>query len=95
MRILVDTNVLVRMVHFKHPHQAVADGALSRLRDENHELRTVPQVPYEFWAVASRPIPHNGLELSKSAIYSLLDQWRLLFPPLRLTFGDRSRLTAM
>lgn len=53
MRILVDTNVLVRMMHVDHPLREVAHAAVDQLRDAQHELRTVPQVLYEYWAVAT------------------------------------------
>jgi hypothetical protein len=44
MRVLVDTNVLVRAAHGGGPNQALAVAALERLRDERHELRIVPHI---------------------------------------------------
>jgi len=61
MRVLVDTNVLTRVVHKAHPHGQFATAALQRLWEQGHELRIVPQVLYEYWAVATRPASQNGL----------------------------------
>jgi predicted nucleic acid-binding protein len=83
MRILVDTNVLVRFAHAGSLHQTVAASALRRLRRAQHELRTVPQVLYEYWAVATRPADRNGLGFSVENVDKQLEEIQLLFPPLR------------
>lgn len=83
MRILVDTNVLARLAHVNHPHQTLARDALRRLRDADHELRTVPQVLYEYWAVATRPVAQNGLGFTVEDTHAQLQQWQELFPTLR------------
>src|SRR5688572_8579866 len=54
MRILVDTNILGRLSQPEHPLQQVTARAAKTLLDEGHELRTVPQVLYEYWAIATR-----------------------------------------
>ncbi len=83
MRILVDTNVLVRLAHLDHPHHAIAREVLRRLRDRDHELRTVPQVLYEYWAVATRAAEHNGLGFPVEEAHRQVRQWQELIPALR------------
>jgi predicted nucleic acid-binding protein len=83
MRVLIDTNVLVRLAHHGSPQQQIADDALNSLKAAQHALRLVPQVIYEFWAVASRPVDRNGLGLPVAAVNSLINEWQVLFPVLR------------
>jgi predicted nucleic acid-binding protein len=64
MRILIDTNVLARIAHKNHAHTPIAHAALRRLWSDGHELRIVPQVLYEYWSVATRPVAENGLGFS-------------------------------
>lgn len=61
MRVLVDTNILLRAVQTDHPQTKTALDAVRRLTDQQHELCIVPQVIYEFWAAATRPARENGL----------------------------------
>lgn len=61
MEILIDTNLLLRSVHAGHAQQAAAAMAINRCRTLGHQLVIVPQVLYEFWVVATRPIERNGL----------------------------------
>ena len=66
MRVLIDTNVLIRLASPADPQYATADRALEALRATGHELFLVPQVLYEFWAVATRAAGGqvNGLGLT-------------------------------
>ncbi|WP_428307861.1 type II toxin-antitoxin system VapC family toxin [Lacipirellula sp.] len=64
MRILIDANLLLRSVQPEHPQHGVARNAITKLRADGHELVIVPQVIYEFWVVATRPLEVNGLGLS-------------------------------
>jgi predicted nucleic acid-binding protein len=83
MRILVDTNILARVAHKNHPHTPVADSALRRLWTEGHELRIVPQVIYEFWSVATRPLEHNGLGFSTEVVEADINRFKHIFSVLR------------
>lgn len=83
MTVLVDTNVLLRLDHEGHPHQQLARTALERLVDEQYSLRTVPQVLYEYWVVATRPVKANGLGFTPSTTQRLLADIKELFPILR------------
>lgn len=64
MKILIDANLLLRSVQPEHPQHGVARNANIKLRADGHELVVVPQVIYEFWVVATRPLEVNGLGLS-------------------------------
>lgn len=57
---------LLRLDHIGHPHRQMAQVAIERLIDERHVVRTVTQVLYEYWVVATRPVESNGLGFSVS-----------------------------
>jgi predicted nucleic acid-binding protein len=60
MLILVDTNVLLRLVEPGHRHHAVASTAIRALRQAGNTLCVVPQVHYEFWVAATRDEAHDA-----------------------------------
>lgn len=64
MLVLVDTNVLLRLIEPQHAHHSVAFRALRALRNGGDELCVVPQIHYEFWVVATRAVAHNGLGMT-------------------------------
>ena len=64
MRILIDTNVLIRAVQRSHPACRIAIAALKHLRQEPDTLCLAPQNIIEFWSVCTRPIDVNGIGLS-------------------------------
>lgn len=64
MKILVDTNVLVRSIQKQHPACAIARKALISLYRSEHDLYLTPQNIAEFWNVCTRPLDVNGLGLS-------------------------------
>jgi hypothetical protein len=61
MNLLLDTNVLGRMVEVGHPQHRVASDAVDALRRRGDTPCVVPQVLYELWVVATRPPAANGL----------------------------------
>ena len=81
MRILVDTNLLVRITHFEHVQHPYAIKAIIDLKDAGHELCLVPQVIYEYWAVVTRPLSQNGMsesiEDAKQNVEELLNYFTL------------------
>lgn len=88
MLILVDTNVLLRVVEPRHAQHDQAIAALRMLRSAGHELCVVPQVHYEFWVVATRPSEQNGLGMSTADAEAVLIR---LGPPLfRLLRDERA-----
>jgi|SRR5579859_1500601 len=64
MRVLVDTNILLRSAQPNHPLSSQATQAVSKLIRENETLFFCPQTIAEFWNVATRPAERNGLGLS-------------------------------
>jgi predicted nucleic acid-binding protein len=67
MRVLVDTNVLLRAVQRQHPACRIAINALKTLRQQSDILCVSPQNVAEFWNVCTRPTDVNGMGLSIDA----------------------------
>ena len=68
MRVLVDTNVLLRSVQPSHPLCSQATHAVARLIRENEAVFICAQNVAEFWNVATRPVESNGLGLSHEEV---------------------------
>ena len=66
MRVLLDTNILTRSAQPSHSLHHKAIPAVDALLLGNHTLCIVPQVVYEFWVVATRPLDQNGLDMTVS-----------------------------
>lgn len=64
MRILLDTNILVRWVQTSSPDHSLAVAAVESLRAGSEELLITPQNLIEFWGVATRPADVGGIGLS-------------------------------
>lgn len=64
MTYLVDSNILIRLVHRSDPMHSDAQNAYRLLRKQGEMLYIVPQNLIEFWAVATRPPKANGLGLT-------------------------------
>ncbi len=82
MSVLVDTNVLLRVAQVASVHHAAAKAALLLLAERGIELCLVPQVIYEFWVAATRPIENNGLGMdvgtAERSVLQLIQDYRLL-----------------
>ncbi|MFN7923117.1 MAG: PIN domain-containing protein [Bryobacteraceae bacterium] len=74
MRVLIDTNVLVRSVQRKHPSSRAARHALVALYRGDCSLFITPQNVAEFWNVCTRPKEVNGIGLSIEAANRYVDQ---------------------
>jgi predicted nucleic acid-binding protein len=83
MRVLIDTNILTRVAQKNHSHSNIAAQALERLWNQGHDVRVVPQVLYEYWSVATRPIERNGLGFSAEVASADIDRFKVLFSVLR------------
>jgi predicted nucleic acid-binding protein len=83
MRVLIDTNVLLRSIEPGHAQHTAAARSLATLRQLGHEPVIVPQILYEFWSVATRPIANNGLGMSVSEAEFELNAMKALFRFLR------------
>jgi predicted nucleic acid-binding protein len=64
MRVLVDTNILLRSAQPNHPSYSQATLAVSRLMRRNDALFFCSQNIAEFWNVATRPADRNGIGFS-------------------------------
>jgi len=102
MRILLDTNMLLRMVYPASSHHTAAVTATQPLSDRGDSLHIVPQTLYEFRAVATRPVDANGLGFSPTAasvrhdafveLFTLLRDERTIFDHWRNLVADHSVL---
>ncbi len=82
MNVLLDTNILGRMAEPGHAqYQTALDAATELVRRGDHPC-LVPQVLYEFWVVATRPKPVNGLGLTVAAAAAELTRLQGVFPLL-------------
>jgi predicted nucleic acid-binding protein len=80
--ILVDANVLIRYAMTADSCYPVVDAVIRALLDRGRQLRIVPQILYEFWATATRPISVNGLGLSTAECVVTMGHIERLFPLL-------------
>ena len=64
MKVLLDTNIIVRAAQPNLPAWPQIDQALSTLLATGATLCVVPQNIYEFWVVATRPAAQNGFGLT-------------------------------
>jgi predicted nucleic acid-binding protein len=79
VKVLLDTNILTRMVQPAHPVHRIATGAVDALRRRGDQLCVVPQNLYEFWVVATRPTQDNGMGLTTSQAAAELGNVKSLF----------------
>lgn len=79
MRVLVDTNILLRSAQPNHPLCSQATRAVSKLIRQKESLFFCSQNIAEFWNVATRPAGLNGLGLShEEAVQEVSSIERLL-----------------
>ena len=81
-KVLVDTNILLRMADLGSEQGKVAVAATGMLHDEGEELCVAPQNLYEYWAAATRPKANNGLGQSRQEaeqnLREIMDLYRVL-----------------
>lgn len=78
MACLLDANILLRLAEPGHyQHQLAFDAVRAVSTDD--ECVLIPQTLYEFWAVASRPLAANGLELPAAKIEEQLLDFQQIF----------------
>jgi predicted nucleic acid-binding protein len=83
MRILFGTNILLRLTDTDHPTHHVAKQAVSLLETRAANAVLVPQVLYEYWAVATRRVEHNGLGRDIATVTADIADYTELFRLLR------------
>lgn len=62
--VLIDTNIVLRFKNANSPQFEQVTNRLTQLVNESHNLVISPQVLYEFYTVATRPLEQNGFGLS-------------------------------
>jgi predicted nucleic acid-binding protein len=78
--ILVDTNVVLRLIQPGHPHRDPALDAMALLAARDGETFAVaPQTLYEMYVVCTRPVAQNGLGLTPGQAHGEIVQARALF----------------
>jgi predicted nucleic acid-binding protein len=87
MRLLLDTNILCRLVEVGHVQHAIASKATRKLSEAGHTLCLVPQVLYEYWVVVTRPLAQNGLGMAADVADEAVGQW---FKRLRFLQDERT-----
>ncbi len=64
MLVLVDTNILLRLLNPTDPEYTTVRSAVESLVARGDQLCVVPQNLVEFWNVCTRPADKNGLGLT-------------------------------
>jgi predicted nucleic acid-binding protein len=82
VKLLIDTNVLLRLRDPRSPHHSDCLQALNHLRGFPKTAYTCAQVLVEYWVVATRPREVNGLGLSTDAVDRYLSDTETVFPCL-------------
>ena len=83
MAVLIDTNILLRLVQPHHPHCAAVERAVSVLRTRQEALNVMAQNLIEFWTVATRPEGSlNGIGMTIDVAIRELAVLKRLFPML-------------
>jgi predicted nucleic acid-binding protein len=91
MTLLLDTNILLRLGDKTHAMHRDALNSIELLDRQGVECVIVPQVLYEYWVVATRPLDRNGLEMSVTTVEAALTKWCSVFRLLRDERGVFSR----
>lgn len=82
MAYLVETSVLTRLANVNDVSYAVADHAVTTLRQQGEELRTTPQNFVEFRSVATRSTAVNGLGFPPAVVEAKATIFEATFPLL-------------
>jgi predicted nucleic acid-binding protein len=82
MNVLLDTNILGRMIEVRHAQHRIAHDAADALGRRGDAPCLVPQVLYELWAVATRPTAANGLGFTPNQAAAELARLQGIFPLL-------------
>jgi predicted nucleic acid-binding protein len=84
MNVLLDTNMLARLVEPACTHHPIALGAIANLKLQGDTLCIVPQSFYELWVVSTRPTSSNGRGLTPLQVAAEFAQLKTRF----LVFAD-------
>ena len=97
MRVLVDTNILLRSVQPSHPLWSQATRAVSKLIRQKDAVFFCAQNIAEFWNVATRPADGNGLGLSPEEVLQEvgnIEKSLTLLPDIPAIYGAWKKIVA-
>ena len=97
MRVLVDTNILLRAIQHDNTLCTAARNALKALHRQKCQLCLTPQNVREFWNVCTRPTDYNGLGISISGTERhtrFLERYFTVLPDSALTYSTWRQLVA-
>ncbi len=98
MNVLLDTNILGRIVEIGHVQHRLALDATNALGTRGDTPCLVPQTLYELWVVATRPAAANGFGFTPAQAAVELTRMQVLFPLLSDTpaiFPEWQRLVVV
>lgn len=90
MKTLIDTNLLLRAVNPDDPQVRIARSAIKALFRRGDTVVMSPQVIYEFWVVATRPVGGNGLGFSTKDAVAAIKRWTHVMEIVEDESGIRS-----
>ncbi len=79
MGYLLDTNVLLRIAQRNHPMNREARDSVRMLLRRKETIQVIPQVMFEFWVVATRPVMNNGLGMTPDVVKRKLEKAEWFF----------------
>lgn len=75
MRVLLDTNILLRLGNQGHSLHSTAAQAVELLEARRCDCTIVPQVLYEYWVVGTRPAEQNGFGIDAVVADAAMTAW--------------------
>jgi len=97
MRVLVDTNILLRSAQPAHPLFSQTTHAVSRLLRQKESVFFCAQNIAEFWNVATRPTNANGLGMKSDEVLKEIGSIEALFtllPDIPGIYAEWKRIVA-
>src|SRR4051794_13477624 len=77
--VLLDTNMLLRLVEASHPQHQAALDSVAKIRQWTEPVCIVPQCLFEFWVVATRLRTQNGLGLDPATADGHISHFQKVF----------------
>jgi predicted nucleic acid-binding protein len=94
MSILADTNILLRRTQPDHPSHTLAVESVAELLAAGEPVYFTLQNISEFWNVATRPAPNNGLGFSVALVLGeieKIERFLTLLPDSPAVYGEWKR----
>lgn len=97
MRVLVDTNILLRSTQPNHSLFSQAKGSVAKLLRQGESLFFCSQNIAEFWCVATRPAGKNGLGMKTDEVLreiNIIEKVFHLLPDIPGIYPEWKRIVA-